>query len=181
MISVIDLTFYSPFRKLAWSGWRYLENSGSDHEVIAYEARPIQQPTDSLLYNSRPPLFNYKLADWDKYSKLISRKEETICQQIDNLITSNDYDGIASTITKAILNAAEAAIPRLKPCERSKPWWSTKLTSLRKSLNRAFRLYKKNPSSQLEEEYKTTRNLYCNSIREAKRTCWDNFLQNAIK
>ena len=180
-ISIIDLTFYTSFSKLAWSGWRYIGGSGSDHEVIAFEAKPSQLPTANLLFNSRPPLFNYKLADWDKYCRLVSGKEMVISQQIVNLAATNDYDGIAVAVTDAILEAAEAAIPRLKPCERSKPWWNLQLTKLRKSLNSALRRYKKYKSSQLEEEYKEAKNTYFQSVRQAKRTHWDNFLQDAIQ
>ena len=180
-VSVIDLVFHTSFNKLAWTGWRYIGGSGSDHEVIAFEARPKQLPTSSPLFKSRPPLFNYKLADWDEYSRLISGKEVAITQQIDTLTASNDYDSIASVITNAILEAAEVSIPRLKPCERSKPWWNLQLTRLRKALNSALRRYKKYRTSQLEEEYKAAKNTYFQSVRQAKRDHWDDFLQNAIK
>ena len=180
-ISVIDLTFHTTFSKIAWSGWRYIGGSGSDHEVIAFEARPAQPPTGSLLCNSRPLLFNYKLADWDKYSRLVSGREAAITQQIENLTVSNEYDGIASVITNTIIEAAEASIPRLKPCERSKPWWNLELTNLRKTLNSALRRYKKHRTSQLEEEYKAAKNTYFQRVRQDKRAHWDNFLQNAVK
>ena len=180
-ISIIDLAFYSSFKKLAWSNWHFLDNSGSDHEVITLTAKPISPFTNNMLHNTRPPLFNYKLANWEKYSKLIRQKEATTTQQIDYCIATRDCDGVATAITKIMLESAEKAIPRLKPCERSKPWWTTELTKLRKALNRVYRLYKKHRSSYLEEEYKKAKNTYFNSIREAKRTCWNNFLQNAIK
>ena len=180
-ISIIDLTFYTPFSKLAWSGWRFVEGSGSDHEVIAFEARPIQPLANSSLFNSRPPLFNYKLADWDRYSTLLRQKETALTRQIHNLIVLKDYDSIATTVTNAILESAEASIPRLRPCERSKPWWNSELTSLRKTLNKALRQYKKYKTGQLEEEYKAAKNTYFQSVRQAKRAHWDNFLQNAMK
>ena len=181
IVSVIDLTFCTPFNKLAWTSWRYIGASGSDHEVIAFEARPTQVLVESLLFNSRPPLFNYKLADWDKYRRLVSGKETATIQQIDKLTASNDYDGIASIIANTILEAAEASIPRLKPCERSKPWWNLQLSSLRKTLNSSLRRYKKYRTSRLEKEYKVAKNAYFQSVRQAKRAHWDNFLQNAIK
>ncbi|OXV05133.1 hypothetical protein Egran_07099 [Elaphomyces granulatus] len=179
--SVIDLAFYTPFRKLDWASWHYLEPSGSDHEVIAFEARLSQPPTNSLLFNSRPPLFNYKKADWEKFSRLLARKEAIIARQIESLSDKKDFEGIASSLSKEILEAAEASIPRQRPSERSKPWWTPQLASLRKSLNRALRSYKRYLTSELEEDWKTVRNSYFISIRQAKQTYWENFLQDAIK
>ena len=179
--SVIDLSFYTPFKKLAWTGWSYIDSTGSDHEAIVFEARPVQPIIGSLPSDNRTARFNYKLADWEKYSRQISRKKTVICQQIDNCMATNDYDSIATCVTNAITQSAENAIPRLKICERSKPWWTPELTKMRKGLTGALRHYKKHRSSQAEEEYKTVKNAYFRSVRQAKRNHWDSFLQNAVK
>ena len=180
-ISVIDLTFCTPFKKLVWTGWRYIDGTGSDHEAIAFEARPIQTPANVLPSDTTTPRFNYKLADWEKYSKLLRRKETVVCQQIDDLVATGEYDSIATTVTNAIVQAAEFSIPRLKVCERSKPWWTPELNKLRKTLTSTLRHYKKHRSEQSEDEYKTVKNTYFHSVRKAKREYWDNFLQNAVK
>ena len=158
-ISVIDLTFYTPFKKLAWTGWSYIDGTGSDHEAIAFEARPVQPPTSSTPSDTRTPRFNYKLADWEKYSKQLNHKKVGVCQQIDSLLATRDYDGIATTITNAIMQSAENAIPRLKVCERSKPWWTPELNKMRKDLTSALRHYKKHRTGQSEEEYKVKKKI----------------------
>ena len=179
-ISVIVLTFHTPFRKLAWTGWNYIDSTGSDHEAIAFEARPLQTPA-ILPSDSRTPPFNYKLANWNKYSNLLERSKPVICRLIDKCVATNDYESIATTVSNAILQSAEDAIPRLKVCERSKPWWTPELNMLRKTMTSALRHYKKHRSCQSEEKYKAVKNKYFHSVRLAKRNHWDNFLQNAVK
>src|SRR6202008_1004859 len=36
--SIIDLSFYTSFKKLTWGGWTIGAATGSDHEAIAFQA-----------------------------------------------------------------------------------------------------------------------------------------------
>ena len=87
---------------------------------------------------------------------------------------------LAETFSTCIKRAAENSIPKLKPCERSKPWWNSKLYHLRKRLAQRKRQFKTQPLSKtVEKSYTTARNTYFQAIRNAKTSCWNNFLENA--
>ena len=87
---------------------------------------------------------------------------------------------LAETFSACIKRAAENSIPKLKPCERSKPWWNSKLYTLRKRLAQRKRQFKTQPLSKtVEKSYTIARNTYFQAIRSAKTNCWNNFLENA--
>ena len=88
-------------------------------------------------------------------------------------------DRLAQAFTTTITIAADATIPRIRPCERSKPWWTKDLNKLRKALHKALRRYKKSRSIPDHTAWKRTRNQYFHAIREAKTQHWENFLMNA--
>ena len=45
-----------------------------------------------------------------------------------------------------------------------------------------YKVFKKQPDNiELPSNHKVARNIYFNSIRQAKQDCWENFLQNTIK
>ena len=126
--SVIDLAFTIRFRKTCWRHWHFLPATGSDHEAIAFEAEVqgvfLNQPESTL-----PAGFNHKKADWNRFTKAI--QEEARHLRIPDNITSGSMDALAQAFTAAITTAAEEAMPRLRHCERSKPWWNKELSGLR--------------------------------------------------
>ena len=90
-------------------------------------------------------------------------------------------DRLAQAFTTTITVAAEATIPRIRPCERSKPWWTEDLNKLRKALHKALQRYKKSRSIPDHTAWKRTRNQYFHTIREAKTQYKENFLMNATR
>jgi exonuclease III len=62
--SIIDLAFYTSFKKLAWNNWRYIEPTGSDHETIAFEAfDPTSRGSENRLLEQLQATYNCKIAD----------------------------------------------------------------------------------------------------------------------
>ena len=139
--------------------------------------------------------FNCKKADWPAFARHIQAYTEPILQQLRDLQqpTAQALDGIAEELTEAITRAADASIPRLRTVERSKPWWSTELTSLRQALHRAYRDYKSHQSrlkaqateghlralQEAGKRWKAAKNAYFHAIRTAKTQHWLDFLANA--
>ena len=177
--SVIDLTFALNFRHMYWDNWHFLPPTGSDHEVIAFEAlvpytfSPLD-PFDSFL----PPSFNNKKADWNKLKRMIRRESKHI--HVPQTITQRSMDILAESLVAAVTNAAESAIPRTRPCERSKPWWTEDLKHLRKLLHAALRIYKRSKTEPDLLAWKKARNTYFHAIRDAKTSHWEDFLANAV-
>ncbi|KAK5989436.1 hypothetical protein PT974_05387 [Cladobotryum mycophilum] len=178
--SVIDLAFSIGFQALSWGNWQAAPATGSDHEALTFEAYVSRPLGTSRLYQTRQPLFNYKKADWKAYSKLLTRAEPRALAQIDQLIGTSSWDEIANLLRDTILEAAELAIARQRPSERSKPWWNDELKDLRKALNRATRLYKAGPTAITLAIWKEARNSYNLALRAIKRAHWNSFLEEAV-
>ena len=121
--------------------------------------------------------FNHKKPDWDKFHQVV--KENLRKVPIPQTITISSMDRLAQAFTTTITTAADATMPRIRPCERSKPWWTKDLNKLRKALHKALRRYKKSRSIPDHIAWKRTRNQYFYAIREAKTQHWENFLMNA--
>ena len=87
--SVIDLAFYTSFRRFTWGNWRCIEPTGSDHEAIAFEATvrssyplPIT-PSPTASTSTIQPTFNYKKAKWELFSKLLRVLELYLQNQVE--------------------------------------------------------------------------------------------------
>ncbi|KAK5991817.1 hypothetical protein PT974_05202 [Cladobotryum mycophilum] len=178
--SVIDLAFSIGFQALRWGNWQAAPATGSDHEALTFEAYVSRPLGTSRLHQTRQPLFNYKKADWKAYSKLLTRAEPKALAQLDQLIGTSSWDEIANLLRDTILEAAELAIAKQRPSERSKPWWNDELKDLRKALNRATRLYKAGPTAITLAIWKEARNSYNLALRTTKRTHWNSFLEEAV-
>ena len=96
-----------------------------------------------------PPGFNYKKADWDKFGIVMKNQAKKLL--IPKTLTPTTLYTLAEEFTSAMNSAAESAIPRLRPCKRSKPWWTEDLKSLRKLLHSALRVYKQ---TRIDADYR---------------------------
>jgi hypothetical protein len=79
-----------------------------------------------------------------------------------------------------LYNAASIVIPARRFSEKSKIWWSEKLTNIRRSLAQKRRYIRNNQADQqAATAYLQARNSYCQEIKLAKFTSWNAFLENA--
>ena len=85
----------------------------------------------------------------------------------------------AEKLQKLILEVVEKHIPKKKFYEKSKPWWSEKLTRLRKEMAKCKRKWKRNADSAAENTYIEIRRQYYFEIKLVKLKCWNSFLKNA--
>jgi ribonuclease HI/endonuclease/exonuclease/phosphatase (EEP) superfamily protein YafD len=176
-VSLIDLAFYSPFKQLTWTNFRFLDATGSDHKPIAFEASP-RGPNRPLA--ARPATYNYKKADWKVFSKHLAKKEQDLLIAIERAITRDNLEGIASLLTRTLTEASNAAIPKKRPYEGSKPWWTDELTSLRKALGLAQRAHRLLRDEESHETFLEARNSFKYAIRAAKKKHWESFLAEAV-
>ena len=95
-----------------------LEDSGSDHAVIAYTAYIATGSPEGPI---KRQLYNYKKADWDAFRAEFQQLSATFSP---SYATEDMLDTAAKELTNLVALAAEKAIPRLKVSERSKPWWT---------------------------------------------------------
>ena len=178
--SIIDLAFYTSFKKLVWGKWSFLDHTGSDHEAITFEASLAESPQPTTNTETRKPNYNYKKADWNQFSTNLKAIEYGLLQTIEIAIRDKNHNWIAEGLTSAIQQAADQTIPRLRVVERSKPWENEDLANLRKLLHNAYRRYKQFPDDKLFlQDWKEVRNTYFHAVREAKQAHWLNFLELA--
>lgn len=157
-LSIIDLAFSVKFQALHWGNWRYAQSSGSDHEAICFSAT-LNHDTfkaDTML----PQGYNLKKGNWIKYVKLLKEMQPLYSQHLNLAIAESDYERIAFLLQDIITSAATKSIPRSKPCSRSKAWWTTELSDLRKTYHRKRRLAKNIPTHSHMENARVARNIY---------------------
>lgn len=174
--SIIDLTFYTPFKKLSFNNWHYTKATGSDHEAIAFTAA-LPKPLPTISLQQAP--FNLKLANWDLFQQLLQASEKQALQDIEWALDFEDLDTIAEILTTIITRAASIAIPKLQLVERSKPWWDPGLKDLRQQMHQALRQYKQTRQPASKDTWKAARNTYFTAVKTAKATYWENFLTEA--
>jgi hypothetical protein len=194
--SVIDLAFSSNFKSSFCDNWALLSSIGSDHELLSFSMfTGASELFSNPLFN---PPFNLSKADWPLFQKSLSPKiaslepllsalqEDPLTQHFPFFQENpqkqpflNSVDSLTTYLTQAIQEAAEAAIPFSRACERSKPWWTPELLEKRKILGKKHKQRKKNPTKQSETAYQTARNSYFSAIRTAKSSHWNTFLEHA--
>ena len=77
---------------------------------------------------------------------------------------------IACNLRNLITKAAEQNISRRKSCSRSKVWWNSNLTVLRKEMTKQNRIYKRfNQSQQQWKRFTNCRTEYFQVIKRAKQ------------
>ena len=141
----------------------------------------ISRKDDILIEN---PLYayqyNFKKVDWKKINEEILFKQDNKEFQWSLVeITEEGLELEAEKLQKLILNVIEKHIPKKKFYEKSKPWWSGKLTELRKEMAKYRRKWKRNADPIAENRYIDIRRQYYYKIKSAKSKCWNSFLKNA--
>lgn len=131
---------------------------------------PVSDVTDSLLsyaVDLPSPIirqegrrFNVRRADWN----LFSRELEIRILSIAATASINEH---ASTLTSAII----AAVGGRRWAIHRQPWWSDRLTSMRKQLNLSRRLGLRHND---RPAFSHLRNAYLHEIRKSKMESWRN-------
>src|SRR5436190_2232547 len=155
--------------------------TGSDHETILFS---INIDSDNLIenpvYNNQ---YNFEKADWKIFAEeliLQSNKEEFVSNINISQISREMLETEAEKLRNIIIIAANKAISKKRIHEKSKPWWNKELKLLRKELANAKRQYKKNQNQTTQQAFQALKSDYFYKIKQAKATCWNDFLENAV-
>ncbi|KAI5756494.1 hypothetical protein M8J77_025486 [Diaphorina citri] len=158
--STIDfsLSNSSLVSKLDWNVFP----QGFDHHpiIISINIRPT--PLTNFL-----PKWKMDSADWSLFSVL---SEFEINESSNILEKIKDF-------SDKIISAANAAIPKTKPCKKKYAvvWWNEKCYLAIKERNKAFRNYRRNKTVENLIAYKKQRALVKRTVIESKRKSWMNF------
>lgn len=200
-MSTLDLTISTPHFTNQIQDWQVLEEGGSesDHEAIMFtiaKANDLDVPT-----TIDPTRFDIKKADWTKFEQELKKGfEEAIYLTSDNfkelankpeatlhLLHNPEplkalLDSAAEEFNRIITKAAIAAIPLIPVSPKSKPWWTPELKVKKKAARDAFRALKKHLAEggrdpEVREFAKQQRNIYLQTIKQAKTDHWNAFLE----
>src|SRR5438034_761170 len=181
--SIIDLTFAIKELNNMLINWEISEDkvTDSDHETILFS---VNIDSDNLVenpvYNNQ---YNFEKADWKIFAEeliLQSNKEEFVSNINISQISREMLETEAEKLRDIIIIAANKAIPKKRIHEKSKSWWNEELKLLRKELANAKRQYKKNQNQTTQQAFQALKADYFYKIKQAKATCWNDFLENAV-
>lgn len=157
--SNIDVTLSTHGSAGSVTGWLVSDVTDSDHRLLSYT---VDQMAPIVRREKR---FDVRRANWDLFTLELSREVGTV----QSMAGVNEH---ASSLMDVIIAAATKAIP-VKADRRwaisRQPWWTDRLTTLRKLLNRSKRM---GLSHTNRPEYNRQRNEYLHEIRKSKMESW---------
>jgi len=95
--------------------------------------------------------YNFEKADWKSLIEdiLIEQNNEEFCWSLIELLTES-LEAEAEKLQKLVIKLVEKHIPRKKLFEKSKPWWSNELKTLRKKMTKYRKKWRKYSDVQTE-------------------------------
>jgi len=168
--SVLDLAFANISLSPLVSSWDTpLPSTGSDHVpcVITLKPPAIMQP---------PPTPHWALLDLEAVGKALDTFTTLPCpvRPMPNSL-SRWFEISSSRLTSLLSSHA----PSKRPCPRSKPWWSPRLSALRREYHKFTRISRLDPSPLNWSNVKSSRRTYFMAIAWAKKRHWSDFLSTA--
>jgi len=168
---VLDLAFACPLIAPYFSEWSDpLPSTGSDHI-------PIFLRFEAPLFHAAPPVPNWALTDWPGLEASLKATQISPAPPIP---TTKSMDIWYKTNMRRITAQLALHTPVKRVTFRSKPWWSTLLSQLRKAYNSALRSSKVDRfDAALLASARAARTAYFKAIKRAKREHWSAFLATA--
>lgn len=171
--SNIDATLVSPNLLSCVSGWAVRADwTNSDHRVIE-----IRMGSTETLATVRKPRYNLRKANWEGFSNVI-REGLNVLDWAPS--TSEELGRKAEQLDGLFHHACAGNIPKKKYFQRSVPWWSPRLTSLKREARKARRRFQGQTDpdlrAALRERANLARRVYFKAIAQAKISSWRDFL-----
>ena len=166
---VLDLTISSRQLQHKINNWRVSDEiTLSDHRLITFEFFSAIG-TVSMTRNPRK-------TDWNQYLERLVEGTKTLYDM--NICDNSECDLYADKLQSAIIGAYECSCQlRSRKSNRKCPWFTAKLSKLRKKVRKLWNKSKKKIKMGLFEdpvvlEYKSTLTIYNNEINISKKISW---------
>ena len=174
--SVLDLTLATQGIVNKIQDWVVIPDLGSDHFGVLFTIS--NSTSNSQVISSSSNLrFNTKKADWVLFKNSLSYSFKDFQFSTTSTYSNSELDELAKDFTTKIVNAANTSIPKYTKAVFAKPWWNEALKTLRKSMQRYYRLAKASGYTLYKEELTAAKNNYFNTIKKAKLKHWNQFLE----
>lgn len=128
-----------------------------------------------------PPKRNFRMTNWEKFTKHLEEQTRTIAPPLDNIQTTIDLENRLDQLANAIQSTVDACVPLCKPSPFSKRWWAAELDELNanvKRLSQKANKKRQQPSHPVHAELKNARNTLSTDIRKAKEEHWIEHLES---
>ncbi|QRV81841.1 RNA-directed DNA polymerase from mobile element jockey [Ceratobasidium sp. AG-Ba] len=123
---------------------------------------------------------NFPLTNWEEFCKLLKTQTEAL--PTGTITTVRRFNKRLNDLMKAIQSTIEELVPTSRQSPYTKRWWSSELTQLWKEKNKLSRLisrYDYENGHPIHDEYRQAVNDFRNALKEAQRSCWNNFIDTA--
>jgi hypothetical protein len=170
-ISHIDVTLTKGVNLV--KGWKVWDGPMvSDHREIHFDAEITGG--EKRTWNEKG--FNLRKGDWKRYGE----KLDALVHNIPRVIKRGRVEERAAELERLLHLALEGTVPRKKLLKHKPvPWWNGDLDEKRKTMNRAYRKYKRTLTEEDSAAYKVAHGTYKNAILLAKEQSWRDFCSNS--
>jgi endonuclease/exonuclease/phosphatase family metal-dependent hydrolase len=160
--------------------------TGSDHRIIRWrlEGRSSEESTVARGWSTKEmckPLSQSERDEGKKNGEELAgedwKRRVGHRPLLDEQSTPQDIDNEAAFIRTQLHTTLDAYAKPVRITARSKRWWNDEIGEQRKALGQAIHRYRMETGTY--EQVKQARRKLAGKIRHAKRTCWEEFLQNA--
>lgn len=176
--SYIDVTLGSPSMTPFIGEWKIRDNwTTSDHNAVDIRLRAPTAVANAEGAVARR--FNVKRADWDLFASALIRLSETRLQGLP-LSSVEEVETMAKTLTEVLTGACTESMPRKVCYRKSNPWWTRRLTNLKKGVYRLRRAYigarDELRRREILRDYRTSLRSYSGEVKSAKNASWRRFV-----
>ncbi|KAJ3572016.1 hypothetical protein NP233_g3369 [Leucocoprinus birnbaumii] len=129
------------------------------------------------------PVRNFRMVEWKEFRKELEGRMEEL-REPGEIETVEELEEQVERLTGIIQETIEKVVPETKACPHMKRWWNKELEGMKKKLNQLNRKsyrWKSTPDHPLFQEYRQLRNMYADAITQAKRTHWEDYLEQATE
>ena len=175
--SIIDLTFVSSSLARGNSNWKVMDiYTASDHNAIIWEITSNQSRRRSIRQLNA---IGWKVKSFDESTMVIALDRDPI--------TGEGAEEKATNLMKRVTQACDASMPRKRGINQrpSVHWWNDHISVLRKECHKKRRIsqrgYRRPNSAELVAEYKKARRSLNKAIKDSKRQCWKELINEVDK
>ncbi|CAD6216895.1 GSCOCG00012895001-RA-CDS, partial [Cotesia congregata] len=175
--SIVDLTFVSSSLARGNLNWKVLDiYTASDHNAILWE---ISNDQDTRRTSGLPNHIRWRVKSFDA---------GTLTTALDNgPITAGCAEDQTKELMKRVTEACDASMPRKRGINRRPVvhWWNDHISVLRKECLRKRRKsqrgFRRPNFAELVAEYKKARRELNKAIKDSKRRCWKELVEEMEK
>ena len=173
--SFIDVTAVSAPLSPMCHDWSVSQTvTMSDHRYISFKISLSSTPINHRIHSQK---FCVSRANWDAFDAALQAFKPAFRLSIESCANQEDIERTTELYMDTISVTAKSAIPLSRVCSRSKFWWTTELTNLRKEKNRLWNRLHHRPPDFVERHaaYLTAYRLYRTTLRKTRDEAFEDW------